>query len=332
MPGACTNYWQEYGCEWNVQYLWHWTNRFARLDMLALALLLAYIFAVAIHASRRYYLSRRALRIHCDSRGLRKLATGLRLEVGHLRSVAYIAPYLGLLGTCLGLLSLFNGFAMESHAARVMLASKAAAALLTTAAGILVAVPATCFYNYLRTRIDLLDRESPNEPPAQRSRLLLKKSFSGLSTFALMAASSLAILAVACMPFLRTKYPTGLGIELVATRCEYVQNDRATLLHVTNAGRLFINDEEEDRRNLAHRLSEIYSVREQRTLDLLADGGLSFQNVADVIDMVAGAESNMKTGPLNIDVRLITPAAINSGCVAIPLRDVPIRSARRTWP
>jgi hypothetical protein len=72
-------------------------------------------------------------------------------------------------------------------------------------------------------------------------------------------------------------------------------------------------------------------VREHRTIDLIVDKELSFQTAADVIDMVAGAESAAKTEPLDIEVRLITPDAINAGCVAIPSRFVPIRSARRSW-
>ena len=100
------------------------------------------------------------------------------------------------------------------------------------------------------------------------------------------------------------------------------------MLHVTNAGRLFINDEEEEWGNLAGRLSEIYSVRAYRKLDLLVDKELSFQTVADVIDIVAGAENPARTEPLNIEVRLITPGALNDGCVAVPLRFLPVR---RSW-
>jgi biopolymer transport protein ExbD len=159
----------------------------------------------------------------------------------------------------------------------------------------------------------------------------LKKRFSQLPVFALVATLAFSVLVAAYTPYFDPPRSIGLAVSLVSPRCEYVQNDQVTLLHVTNTGKLLINDEEQDWRNLASRLSEIYRVREHRTIDLIVDKELSFQTAADVIDMVAGAESAAKTEPLDIEVRLITPDAINAGCVAIPSRFVPIRSARRSW-
>jgi biopolymer transport protein ExbD len=317
MPQACPNYWQIYGCEWGIRYLWHWTNPYARLDLVVLALLLAYIFAIAIRVSRRYYLGRRARRIDNDGRDRRELVADLSVEVRGLRSIASIAPYLGLVGTCLGLLSLFEAFAMEKHAVQAMLASKAAAALLTTAAGILVAVPATCFYNYLRTLIDLLESELSNEPLVQKirdcqgaRRLRLTKRFSGLPTFALIAAPSLGILVAACLPFSPTNAPTGFGTELPSTRCEYDGDDRLIVLHLTNADELFLNNEQEGWNSLASHLSEIYTTRVHRTLYLVADGEVRFQTVADAIDIIQKRSSSV-----DITVRLITPSAMNARCL-----------------
>jgi biopolymer transport protein ExbD len=291
-----------------------------------LALILAYIFAVVIHVSCRCYLARRARGIDTASR--RKLAVDLSIKVGNLKAIASTAPYLGLAGTCLGILSAFGAAGMEKHAYLVMTTTKVAAAFVTTAAGILVAVPATCSYNHLRTRIDLLESEVLNEEVEQRGRHFravrrfpLTKRLSQLPAFAVIAAPSLAILIAGYMTFACFHAPAGFGIELASTRCEDDGNNRLIVLHITNAGKLFLNQEQADWNSLGGRLSEIYSMREHRTLYLLADSGVPFQTVADALDTVESAPVAvrhqavvMEMDKLDIKVRLVTPAALNVGC------------------
>ena len=321
--------WNSYGCEWNGACLWRSMDWLRRIDVIVLALMLSYVLIVFSRAFWRFSISP-----HVQPK---TFASRLGLHTCNLKSIAILAPYLGGVGTLLGVLSVLYGFPGGNMGESTLLAlyeGGIARTLITTAVGILVAVPATCAYNYVRVQMALIECEEPEGMQVcfrVSERFPLRKRFSQLPVFALVATFAFSVLVAAYTPYFDPPRAVGLAVSLVLLRRECVQNDRVTILHVTNAGKLFINDEEEDRRNLAHRLSEIYSVREQRTLDLLADKELSFQNVADVIDMVAGADSNMKTGPLNIEVRLITPAAIDAGCVAIPLRVVPIRSARRTW-
>jgi hypothetical protein len=82
-----------------------------------------------------------------------------------------------------------------------------------------------------------------------------------------------------------------------------------------------LNEEQEDWNGLAGRLSEIYRVREQRTLDLVADDGVPFQTVADALDIVenapvaAGSQPiGMEMDKLDITVRLVTPNVWNARC------------------
>jgi MotA/TolQ/ExbB proton channel family len=105
--------WQPGGCVWTIRYLWRWMSSFGRLDVIVLALMLAYLFAVVIHVCCRYYVARRARGI--DSAGRRTLAAVLNIEVGSLKSIAITAPYLGLAGTCVGILSAFGGVGMEKR-------------------------------------------------------------------------------------------------------------------------------------------------------------------------------------------------------------------------
>ena len=73
-----------------------------------------------------------------------------------IASIASNAPYIGLLGTVLGILVTFHDLsqAAELSAATVMLGL--AMALKATAAGLVVAIPATLFYNSLVRRTDVL--------------------------------------------------------------------------------------------------------------------------------------------------------------------------------
>ena len=73
-----------------------------------------------------------------------------------IASVASNAPYIGLLGTVLGILVTFYDLSQgaELSAASVMLGL--ALALKATAAGLLVAIPATLIYNGLTRRSDVL--------------------------------------------------------------------------------------------------------------------------------------------------------------------------------
>lgn len=317
--------WQPGGCEWTIRYLWRWMSSFGRYDVIVLALMLVYLFAVVIHVCCRYYLARSAQGI--ESAGRRTLATALSIEVGSLKSIAITAPYLGLAGTCFGILSAFGGVSMLKSAFSVMVETKIAVALIPTAAGIPVAVLATCFYNFLRTRIDLLETEGFGEGQ-QRARHFRgsrrfpsTKRFSELPAFGLLAVPALAISIAGFMTFASFHPSTGLYVELSSARCEYDGDDHLIVLHITDAGKLFLNQEPADWNTLSGRLSEIYSTRKHRTLYLLADSGVPFQTVAHALDAVESAPAavgpqavGMRMDKLDIKVRLVTPKALIAGC------------------
>jgi hypothetical protein len=122
-------------------------------------------------------------------------------------------------------------------------------------------------------------------------------------------------------PYFAERWATGLELRLASTRCEYDGDDRLIVLHITDAGKLFLNQDQQDWNSLAGRLSEIYSMRVHRTLYLLADDGVSFQTVADALDIVENIPATV--GPqavgtemdkLDITVRLLTPRASNTRC------------------
>jgi biopolymer transport protein ExbB len=88
-------------------------------------------------------------------RELSRLSSGLR----PLMVVATIAPLLGLLGTVWGMIEAFGNIASEDGLGRPeLLAGGISQALVTTAAGLAVAIPTQAIYYYFRARIDRFAR------------------------------------------------------------------------------------------------------------------------------------------------------------------------------
>lgn len=75
----------------------------------------------------------------------------LKLESGLILLAIAVsgAPFLGLLGTVWGVMSTFSYVAMKGQADLATMAPGVAAALITTVAGLLVAIPSMFGYNYL---------------------------------------------------------------------------------------------------------------------------------------------------------------------------------------
>jgi len=78
-----------------------------------------------------------------------------------LGTIAGVSPFLGLLGTVLGMIQMFSGIGSQGVGDPSIVAGGIAQALITTAAGLTVAIPSLMFYRYFRGRVDalLLDME-----------------------------------------------------------------------------------------------------------------------------------------------------------------------------
>lgn len=90
-----------------------------------------------------------------------RVTNDLRRHLRMINGISQVAPLLGLLGTVVGMIISFNGISGGGggEAQREMLAGGIAQALITTAAGMAVAVPALLSYLYLVGRVDQLVTE-----------------------------------------------------------------------------------------------------------------------------------------------------------------------------
>ena len=73
-----------------------------------------------------------------------------------LGTIAAISPLLGLLGTVTGMIKVFEVVATQGNSNFSLLSAGIAEALVTTAAGLTVAIPSLLFYRYFQRRIDEL--------------------------------------------------------------------------------------------------------------------------------------------------------------------------------
>ena len=93
-----------------------------------------------------------------------------------LGTIAAITPLLGLLGTVTGMISAFEAITSQGVGDARVLSGGIGEALITTAAGLIVAIPSLIGYRYLRGKVDMLVVEMEKEA------IKLVKSFDRLGT------------------------------------------------------------------------------------------------------------------------------------------------------
>jgi biopolymer transport protein ExbB len=78
----------------------------------------------------------------------------LERYLGGLGTIATVSPLLGLLGTVIGMIKIFSAGAVMGSGNAGVLAGGIAQALITTAAGLTVAIPSLLFYRYFQRRVE----------------------------------------------------------------------------------------------------------------------------------------------------------------------------------
>ena len=119
----------------------------------------------------------------------RHVAHDLERYLGALSTIAAISPLLGLLGTVTGMIRTFKAITVAGVGNPAAMAGGIAEALITTAAGLIIAIPALVAYRYLRGRVDghviemekeslklvqAIDRASATRPAAAAEMAVLR--------------------------------------------------------------------------------------------------------------------------------------------------------------
>jgi biopolymer transport protein ExbB/biopolymer transport protein TolQ len=89
-------------------------------------------------------------------------ANDMKKGVSALATIGSTAPFVGLLGTVIGVINAFQGIGASGSAGIGAVSVGISEALVETALGLVVAIPAVWFYNYLTGRVEYFNVEMDN--------------------------------------------------------------------------------------------------------------------------------------------------------------------------
>jgi biopolymer transport protein ExbB len=130
-----------------------WLSYFVDYGIVGLLVLLS-IVSLAIFVERWLFLSRVNPGDYEGSR--RSLEISITRRLGIIASIGSNAPYIGLLGTVLGIMLTFSTIGAEGYVNATRIMMGLALALKATAIGLVVAIPSIVFYNTLLRRVKVI--------------------------------------------------------------------------------------------------------------------------------------------------------------------------------
>ncbi len=86
----------------------------------------------------------------------------LKRSTGGLATIGSTAPFVGLFGTVIGIINAFKGMAVTGSGGLGAVSAGIAEALVTTAFGLFVAIPAVWLYNYFSSKVERFQVEMNN--------------------------------------------------------------------------------------------------------------------------------------------------------------------------
>ncbi len=136
-----------------VDQAWKWARQKElddrHLDWLREQAPLGRVLAAALANRHR---PREIMKEHVEDTG-RHVVHDLERFLNSLGTIAGITPLLGLLGTVLGMITVFSTILSQGVGDATQLAGGISQALITTAAGLTIAIPSYMFYRYFRGRV-----------------------------------------------------------------------------------------------------------------------------------------------------------------------------------
>ncbi len=112
----------------------------------------------------------------------------MRKGLGNLATISTTAPFIGLFGTVVGIINAFQGMAASGSGGLGAVSAGISEALVATAFGLFVAIPAVWLYNYFLGKIDRFQVEINNASSELLDYLIQREASSGRKT--VTAASS----------------------------------------------------------------------------------------------------------------------------------------------
>jgi hypothetical protein len=297
---------QTYRYELTIAEMWRVSDFIECLIFFALALMLVYTAFVTVRFFRIYLRVRRQPYSYApdsvpDSQGSRKsLIAELSRGLGTLRSIASAAPFLGLAGTAYGILCLFfQGFTVSKWLSTAGIALEMSTALVATAAGLMVAIPAAISYNVLCTRLEKFEGNSSSTLLEATPRaygfaqtLPLLRRFSGFPSFALIAAPIFAILVPLFALLLSPRISMGLPVRLLKIGVSDSESAsiviRVTRASASGPSKIYVNAKETPWNELGSTLRIQLKVRPHWIVYVAGEDNVPWADVANAIDIARG--------------------------------------------
>ena len=139
-----------------VATIWHWVKEGqlarSKIEEISKQSALGRILASGLN---NRHLDRNRIKESIEETG-RQVVHELERFLNTLGTIASISPLLGLLGTVIGMIKVFNAITSSGVGNAAPLAGGISQALITTAAGLSVAIIALMFHRYFRGRVDEL--------------------------------------------------------------------------------------------------------------------------------------------------------------------------------
>lgn len=111
------------------------------------------------------------------ARSQRNIHADMKQGLGGLATVASTAPFVGLFGTVIGIMNgLFRGCGAPRAVWMAATANGVSEALVSTALGLLVAVPAAWAFNYFTSVLETFDIETVNSAMELESYLVIQEA------------------------------------------------------------------------------------------------------------------------------------------------------------
>ncbi len=98
----------------------------------------------------------------CLERSVAIVHAEMKRGLSGLATIGSTAPFVGLFGTVMGIINAFKGISTQKVTGLSAVAGGISEALVTTALGLLVAVPAVWTFNYFTNRVEAFDVEMDN--------------------------------------------------------------------------------------------------------------------------------------------------------------------------
>jgi biopolymer transport protein ExbD len=283
--------------------------------------MLGYTAFVVVRFSRRYCLARReSWELFPDSTrasqlGHMRLVAKLSRGVETLKSIALAAPFLGLAGTSYGMLEGFYRLGYQKYGGIGSIVADIGVALVTTAAGLTVAILAALSYNVLRIRLEKFESRSSALLEAElrlygfAQTLPLLRPFSGFPAFALIGAPVLALLIPMFALMLRSPIPVGLPVHVlkISSPDHDLPPIIISVISTNGSGQpvLYVNSKETSWGELGSTLRSQLEVRPHWIVYVEGEDDASWQDVVNVIDVARALRSEvvLLTATPNTDSR-----------------------------